>query len=356
MTFYANDVHPVPPYHGAGDCDDQLPLISRVGRGIAGDDARVRLCDPDTDCETHIEGGYRDNRDGTWHSEWISENVNGGKLEYQYNLRPYTIPRTFTITFIYRRPGRPQWSWTTPAIPYIWTIDEDGGKPGDDPDHIVGSGVATIFIRAGLDKPWKEYLEYPEGTTREDFNAPGQGEAWTSNITFGVGGDVEIPNLDDLAKVIGISVEQIKNIINGDKVTVNGVDVRNLVEYIDKRDGGVLDHVHKDLGFNSPGHAESGAFGGEDTVKAYIDKKVKDLADSTSDDITSIMNALGDIVSKIYGGGTIGDDGHITWPNQLKVPVADINVFSGYESGGGDGDYRNSLRSRPASDDDLTFR
>lgn len=348
MAFYANDVHPIPPDHGGADCDDQLPLISRVGRGIAGDDARVRIAEPDTCCETHLEGGYIDNKDGTWHSEWISENINGGELEYQYNLRPYTVPRTFTITFVYRRPGRCEWSWTTPAVPYIWTIDQDGNNPGDDPDHIVGSGVATIFIRAGLDKPWREYLEYPDGTTREDFNAPGQGEAWTSNITFGVGGDIEIPNLDDIAKIIGISIEDIKKIIEGDKITINGIDASNLIEYIDKCDERDLDHVHMDLGFNSRDHGEN-AFGGYPTVKAYIDAKVDEMGRKND----NLKSALQRLLNKIYGGGTVNDDGTITWNSPLsgsaKIAVGNINVYSG-----GDSSTSPAIRTRAdGSDNDL---
>lgn len=344
MAFYANDVHPIPPDHGGADCDDQLPLISRVGRGIAGDDARVRLAEPDTDCETHIEGGYIDNKDGTWHSEWISENVNGGKLMYQYNLRPYTVPRTFTITFIYRRPGRPEWSWTTPAIPYIWTIDQDGNKPGDDPDHIVGSGVSTIFIRAGLDKPWREYLEYPEGTTRDDFNAPNQGEAWTSNITFGVGGDIELPNLDDLSKVLGISVNDIKNIIRNHPGTFPGIgSAKDLVSYID--------HIYADLGF--PGvtdgrhEDDSDTWGGQPTIKAYIDKKIETEINKAVTNIDAkidnLYTMLLSIAQHIYGvqikNATAAEQvkypglKKITWPTMAtdrpaKIPTGNINILS----------------------------
>lgn len=338
MAYYANDVHPIPPDHGAGDCDDQLPLISRVGRGIAGDDARIRIAEPDSDCETHLEGGYFDNKDRTWHSEWISENINGGKLEYQYNLRPYTIPRTFTITFIYRRPGRPEWSWTSPAIPYIWTIDGDGGRPGDDPDRIVGSGVATLFLRAGDDKPWKEYLEYPDGTDRDDFNAPEQGDAWTSNITFGVGGDIEIPNIDDLAKIIGITVEDIENIVNGDTIVVGGIEAGNLLDL-------VMRHLHADLGFNQPDHGAEGAFGGHGSVKEYIDAKVDDVSKQNA----NLKSALQALLDKVYGGGTVNDDGTITWNAPLngaaKIAVGNISVFSGGDS--------NYIRTGPDKDNDL---
>lgn len=317
MTFYANNVHPIPPDHGADDCDDQLPLISRVGRGIKGDSSRVKITDPDTTDETHLEGIYYDEADKTWHSEWVSENINGGHLSYQYNLRPYTIPRTFTITFIYRRPGRPEWSWTTPAIPYIWTLDA-AGKPDEDPDHIIGSGVATLFIRTMHDEDWNERLHYPEGTTRDDFNAPLPEEGWSATITFGKDGDIEVPDFDDIAKIIGITKEDIFNILEDNSVTINGIEAKNLIEYIDKCDARDLEHIHNDLGFNEPDHADEGAFEGYNTVKEYIDAKIENA-------ITNIMNNLGDI---IYGA-EIDDDGNIVIPDGTKIPTGNINIFSG---------------------------
>lgn len=342
----------------APGCDDQLPVFSRVGRGIQGDGFYVDVADPDTTNETHLEGFRYDAASKEWSSEWVSENINGGELSYQYNLRPFTIPQTFTITFIYRRPGRPEWSWTTPAIPYIWTIDEDGNK--QDPDGIVGSGVATLFIKKTTEGAWTEKLIYPKGTDRDDYNAPEANEAWTVNLEFGIGGDVDVPNIDDIAKILGITVQNVRDIIAGKTVTINGVSVKNYLEYIDKQDKSILDHLHKDLGFNSSGHGSTGAFGGEDTVKEYIDKlldglddhfhtdlgfnqsghastdafggedTVKAYIDKKSSDLnTYLKNALTDIVNKVYGGGTIGSDGHISWGQAGKIAVGNMNVYSG---------------------------
>lgn len=333
--------HRIHPDRCAHDCDDQLPLISRVGRGLQGDSYKVKIAS-DSNCETILEGSTFDAASKEWKSEWVSENINGGCLSYQYVLRPYTIPQTFTITFIYKRPGRKEWSWTTPAIPYVWSAS-DTGEP-EDPDHIVGSGVATLYIKTTTDAEWTEKLVYPEGTGPEDYNTPAAEEPWTVNLSFGVGGDVEVPNLDDLAKVIGITVEDIKKLVAGDSITINGIDASNIIDYIDKRDDGVLDHVHKDLGFNETGHPDSGAFGGEDSVKGYIDK-------GDEDSKTFIENALGDLLDKIYGGGQLGEDGHITWPNDSKIPVADLNVFSASEPS--DSTFENSIRSRSMSDDDI---
>lgn len=315
------------PDRCAHDADDQLPLISRVGRGIKGDSFKVDIAS-DSNCETILEGSSLDHATGEWKSEWLSENVNGGCLSYQYVLRPHTVPQTFTITFIYKRPGRKEWSWTTPAIPYIWSAS-DTGEP-EDPDHIVGSGVATLYIKKTTATEWIEKLVYPEGTGPEDYNTPAAEEPWTVNLTFGVGGDVDVPNIDDIAKIIGVTVEDIRNIIAGDSVTINGVDADDLIDYIDKQDDAhlddALDHLHADLGFNETGHAGTGAFGGEDTVKEYIDKQDSDAASAIN---AYVQNALNDILNKIYLGGELGPDGHITWPTEDKVAIGNMNVYGG---------------------------
>lgn len=357
MSRYVN------PDRGAPDCDDQLPMISRVGRGIRGDSYRVEIDDPDSNRETHLHGYVVDGPTGEVTSDWVSENVNGGELLYQYNLRPFTVPQTFTITFLYRRPGRPEWTWTTPAIPYIWSIDENGNK--DQGDGIVGSGVATVFIRKVGETTWKEKLIYPKGTTREDFNAPEAESAWTVNLEVGVGGDIDVPTLDDIAKILGISVDQIKQILKGGSVIINGVSASNLIQYIDKQDDNhlntALTHLHKDLGFSSgflPGD------GGATSVKKYIDdliaginKKINGLPtdsdlDQIRDDITKlksyVKNALTDIVNKVYLGGTIGEDGNITWPTNDKIAIGNINVYSGGTS--------NFIRTDADGENDLQFK
>ena len=303
----------------APDCSDQLPTFAVVGRGLQGDGFKVELHEGDNCHETYLEGITVDSATGEMHSEWVSENINGGVLSYQYNLRPYTNPRTFTITFIYRRPGREghcEWSWTTPAIPYIWTVDNDGNEE-EKPDHIVGSGVATLFIRT-MHTDWNERLHYPEGTTRDDFNAPEPEEAWSSTITFGLGGDVEVPDLDDIAKVIGISKEQLITLIKSKPTTIHDFNCTNLLEYIDQCDQRDLDHIHADLGFCDSDHDDEGAFGGEDTVKEYIDKQVKAV-------VSNLINSLGDL---IYGV-TFNPDGTIkTRPAGKYVPVGNINILS----------------------------
>ena len=328
------------------ECNDNIPVFSNVGRGIKGDAFFIKVSDPDGVCQTYLEGMSYDEATKEWTTEWKSENINGGCLSYQYKLRPYTVPQTFTITFIYRRPGRPEWSWTTPAIPYLWSVGDDGNKEPGDPDAVVGSGVATLYLKKTTEEEWHEKLVYPEGTGPEDFNTPDPLKAWTVNLELGIGGDIDIPNIDDLAKVLGITVDQIKNIIKGTSGAIGGSD--NIKDYIDDKDDGVLDHVHEDLGFDDgflPGD------GGSTSVKRYIDGIKNDIDGDIASNLMFVKNALTDIMNKIYGGGTVGEDGHITWPNTSKIPVADLNVFSG--SAPSNSTYADAIRSRDLSDDDV---
>lgn len=309
----------------APECDDQLPSIAIFGRGPKGDAAHIKLGNPDSCTETYIEGWETDSQTGEVKSRWRSENINGGELSYQYNLRPYTNPRTFTITFVYRRPGRCEWSWTTPAIPYIWSIDEDGVK--EDGETIVGSGVATLFIKTVHEEEWLEKLVYPDGTTREDYNAPNPEEAWTVNISFGHGGDIEVPDFDDIAKIIGITKEDIFNILEDNSIHINGIDADSIIDYINKCDKRDLDHIHKDLGFCNTDHGDN-AFGGKPTVKEYIDA-IKEAAEAAKKQADKNAKTLADIVNKFYGGGTINEDtGAITWGNSGKAAVGSINILS----------------------------
>lgn len=313
-------------------CDDQLPVFAVVGRGPKGDSSHVGVGTPDSCTETYVEGYNVDEVTGETiiGSEWRTENINGGELSYQYNLRPYSNPRTFTITFIYRRPGRHEWSWTTPAIPYIWTIDNGDGTVSENPDHIIGSGIATLFVKTVHDNEWNERLHYPldpdtgEPYPREYFNAPEAEEAWSSTITFGYGGDIEIPDLDDLAKIIGISREEIEKWLQSKDIIINEIDARNIVDYINKCDDAIMDHLHEDLGFCDKDH-EGAAFGGYYNVKDYIDAKFEELNVKIDEKIDNILGNLAEI---IYGA-SLDDEGNIVIPDNTKIPTGNINVFSG---------------------------
>lgn len=394
--------HPEPPIEPpdicAPDCDDQLPVFSRVGRGLRGNSFKVIVADDDQ-AETYLEGLSYDAATKTWTSEWMSENINGGQLMYQYNLRPYTIPQTFTITFRYKRPNRSasEWQWTTPAIPYLWDADDDGIA---DVDSIIGTGIATLFMKKTTDASWvmqdlptshtmtealsrQEKLLYPDDWNRDYFNAPKPGEAWTVNLQYGINGDIDAPNVDDLAKILGITVQQIRNIIAniGDQLTDpdHNINANNFKDYIDAID----DHIHDDMGFDDhlvgddddvarntikkyidglrddlydnlgisdPSSnfysdnpdldltytqrygANAGTVTHHTTVKAYIDARCDDLQEGLTAAEGKYDTAIQAILNKMVGGGTLNSDGTITWNSPLdtgKLAVGNINLYSG---------------------------
>lgn len=367
----------------APECDDQLPLISRVGRGLQGNSYKVQIAQ-DSDCETYLEGMAYDAATKTWSTDWVSENINGGEMMYQYNLRPYTNPQTFTVTFRVKRPNRPEWSWTTPAIPYVWDADNDGKA---DVDDIVGVGVADLFLKKTTEAKWNyptvtvsdyakgkmdgskhDKLVYPDDWDREQLNAPIPGEAYTVNLQYGIGGDIDAPNIDDIAKILGISVENIRNIIKNSPAPTATITDENLKKYIDRRDEEVQAeaerHIHADLGFGSSkadsNFPEDGGSGKgkwshpisendkptttstAETVKGYIDegdkilqariKNLEDELENTNGVIRQLKNSINDILEKIYGGGMIDADGNITWPDKNKIPVGNINILSSTRS------------------------
>lgn len=291
-----------PPYmvdKCAEQCDDQLPLFSQVGRGLRGDSYRV-LVSKDSLTETILEGLRYDEHTGALESEWFSENINGGHLSYMYNLRTFSNPQTFTITFKYVRPGRAAnsrgvvWSWTTPAIPYIWDADNDGVA---DVDGIIGSGVADLFLKKTTEPKWNyptvtytdykngkmtgdkhDKIVYPDGWIREEFNAPIPGDPWTVNLQYGIGGDIDAPNIDDLAKVLGITVDNIRNIIKNSPMPTETIPDENLKKYIDRRDNDLDKHIHQDMGFDEGLINDGNTLGNNrNTIKKYIDTWVADL-------------------------------------------------------------------------------
>lgn len=364
----------------APECDDQLPLFSKVGRGLQGDGYLVRI-KRDSDCETYLEGMKYDAASNTYASEWVSENINGGKMMYQYNLRPYTNPQTFTITFRVKRPNRPVWEWTTPAIPYIWDADNDGLA---DVDGIVGTGVATLFIKKTGDA-WiknnmptyhsynvngQEKLIYPNDWTREMFNAPKPEDPWTVGLSYGIGGDIDAPNIDDLAKILGITVQNIRNIINNQTGQFNGSD--NVKDYVDDAKA----HIHADMGFGSSASdsnfPQDGGAGSSkkwkhpikvdrnsttgDTdstatsVKGYVDEgdqilrdRIKNLEaevttlqnnlNTANTNIAKLENWIQAIINKTVGGGTKNNDGTISWNTTGSIAVGNINLYSNADDG-----------------------
>lgn len=348
-----HDCHPHSRH--APDCDDQLPLFSTVGRGIKGDTYRVTVIRQDSD-EMYIKGEGFDQATKEWYDDWESNNLSGGELlPIEYNYRPFSDPPTFTMTFKYRHPSIPgkegspyeEWSHTTNAIPYY---------PNEaDANNLIGSGVANLYVRDGVTSPWVQVerhgmeppdivdssdgrwgqINWPEGYEPKDFRTPGPNEKWAATITFGIGGDIEIPNLDNLAKILGWSKEKLINVVNGVPGAMDGSD--NVRDFI-------LDQIGPIPGLP--------AEGGTTNVKVYIDNQVSSLnqritnleqtVEGLRQTVTNLQQtinnmggkydrALADILSKIYGGPTLNADGTVNWntPTTAKIAVGNMNVFSG---------------------------
>ena len=105
----------------------------------------------------------------------------------------------------------------------------------------------------------------------------------------------------------------------------DGIDASSYTDWM-------LKHMHKDLGFfEGADHNWTDDFGGEGSVKAYIDGKI-------SQAVTNIENKYDDLIrqliARIYGGPTL-DNGKLVWPsdsNDAMIPTGNINLF-GDESG-----------------------
>lgn len=295
----------IDPDRCAPNCDDQLPLISRVGRGLTGDSYRVSI-KKDTCDTTILQGQSFDASTREWREpDWISDNINGGRLTYTYNLMPFTVPQMFTITFHYFRPpnpsttlpdtelpgipgtnhhhngphpaeGRCEWSFTTPPIPYLWDVDDN-----DEPniDQVIGSGIANLYVREGVDADWVDMerrgdpvdlpefedntgrwgqLNWPRSTAGPwRHNTPNPDELWAATITFGWGGDVELPNLDDIAHILGTRRPTLENLLRNRPtiITPEGdredgwVDDDGNMLNVGQRFRTLDDHIHFDMGF-----------------------------------------------------------------------------------------------------------
>ena len=356
--------------------DDQLPIISQVGRGIKGDSFFVKVKE-DSQYFTTLAGLSKDETTGAWTEEWVSENINGGKLMYQYNLRPYTDPQTFTITFRLKRPNREEWAWTTPAIPYIWDADNDGQG---DVEGVVGVGVASLFIKKTTEANWNvsddltphtiaqamgrhEKLLYPTEWVRSQLNAPMPGAPYTVNLQYGIGGDIDAPNIDDLAKILGITVQNIRNIVANSPVPTATISDENLKKYIDRRDKEDFDHIHADMGFGQALVSDNNTqtytyrYGSRadtsvstPTIKAYIDAinsdlqtGIDNLSDNLDDYLKNIYGLFQAIVGKIPGASlNTSGTGASRTPNKNtninglanNIAVGDINLYSSGESNG----------------------
>lgn len=88
-------------------------------------------------------------------------------------------------------------------------------------------------------------------------------------------------------------------------------------------------------------------------TKKYADDKLNDLETTVSNSYNDLNNkiktAIEAILSKVYGGGTFDSStGNITWPNNSKIPVGNLNIYS---AGGSGNTFNNAIRSRAGDTD-----
>lgn len=116
-----------------------------------------------------------------------------------------------------------------------------------------------------------------------------------------MGVDVTV-QLKPIRDMISEIVKELGGSVSGDKITWNhiSVDGSQKTTY-DVLKWLVENHVGK----------------GDVYTKTEVDNLLK-----------VIRQELSDILSKVYGGGTVGKDGKVTWGASGKIPVGNLNVFS----------------------------
>lgn len=256
--------------YGAPECDDQLAVFSKTGRGLPGNGYKVGIKNTGSG-ETYLEGYRYDPNTKEYVSEWLSGNVNGGIINYQYHLRSHTNPPTFTITFKYSKPSTPEaeWCWTTPAIPYV-VLDEEEEDEESAPSPITLSEVTAFFLKKTTEENWNipsvtesEYANnemtpqkhdkviYKDGFTREDLNAPDPGKAGSVSLQYGINGDIDTPNMDEWESILGLTDASIAGLANGTEAlnwsfnsSETPVTALNLRDYIDGIAGKLRDKIN----------------------------------------------------------------------------------------------------------------
>ena len=200
---------------------------------------------------------------------------------------------------------------------------------------------------------------------------------YTVNLTYGIGGDFDAPNIEDLARILGMTVAHIRYLAaNGTLPTTDPLNQNeNLRQYIDRRDIADLNHIHQDMGFGGgatvdsdgaityisnntqftadgsngsaakwkhPIKVDKGSTTGDttstaDTVKGYIDEGDKILRDrikNLEDANGKLKDALQALINNIYGAGTVNLDangdptGTVTLNVPGKIAIGKLNVFT----------------------------
>lgn len=69
------------------------------------------------------------------------------------------------------------------------------------------------------------------------------------------------------------------------------------------------------------------------SLNASLTSKIDQVSQSLTQQITEVRNESGagisDIVEKVYMGGTVGDDGSVTWPTADKIAIGNMNWYAG---------------------------
>ena len=213
----------------APNCDAQIPLLSKVGRGIQGNSFKVEAVDSPSGDATYLEGYLFNETEKAWTKQWTSGNVNGGKLSVDYEYRSFTMPPTFVIKFTYSRPGHEDWVEKTPPIPYDPT-----GAPGT-----VGSYVGSVYFRewaeSGVDN-WQQLVIAPEGT-----DIPARGADWSVSLEAGVRGSLKLVTSSDLEAALDCTNEVLQMMAAGIPLPYHGA--KNVRDYIDKADQDLSDRI-----------------------------------------------------------------------------------------------------------------
>lgn len=148
--------HPHPAHdswidtHRAADCDDQLPNISRVGRGPKGDSLEAIMWSNQDDSVVRLQVKNYDGQTGQLKSSKMSENLSGGYITFEPHYDE--MNSTMTLEFKYIRPAGKNgkidrsWRWISPPIPftgektYVGDVDDDELKALDIDDATPNEG------------------------------------------------------------------------------------------------------------------------------------------------------------------------------------------------------------------------
>lgn len=69
-----------------------------------------------------------------------------------------------------------------------------------------------------------------------------------------------------------------------------------------------------------------------ENLQQYVDNSITNLRNEINNNQSVTNVTFGDFINKVYGGGQMGEDGHITWGDPGKIAVGNINHFSGSTS------------------------